>query len=43
MADLAKLWDVDRVKTMGPILCTFIKQEKKFASAYTDSLELIKV
>lgn len=43
MSDLAKLWDVDRIKTMGPILSTFIKQEKKFASAYNDSLELIKV
>lgn len=43
MGELNRLWEADRVRVMGPIMCRFIAQEKKMAEAYTEALQQIKV
>lgn len=43
MGELNRLWEADRVRVMGPIMCRFIAQEKKVAEAYTEALQQIKV
>jgi len=43
MFELGRLWESDRVRAMGPIMQTFIAQEKKVAEAYLQALNQIKI
>lgn len=42
MADLARLWDQERMVNLGPLLREFTQQEQQFAGAYSRAVDNIR-
>lgn len=43
MGDIARLWESERLRQVGPLLHEFIRQERAMAQAYADALANIKL